>query len=72
MLKCFSIAVTFFVAFAILCGASTAWADAEHAPAGESPPCLDPLLLQDVAETERYVQGFPFADYERHVVPRPP
>ena len=61
-----------FIAFAVLCGASTAWADAECAPACESPPCLDPLLLQDVAETERYVQGFPYRHYERHVVPRPP
>ena len=41
-------------------------------PACASPPCLDPLLLLDAAETEKYVDAFPFADYEQHVVPRPP
>lgn len=50
-----------------------AWAeDALYAPACASPPCLDPLLLLDAAETEKYVEAFPFADYEQHVVPRPP
>ena len=72
MLKRFFIA-TAFAAFAILRGASPAWAEgAGHTPACASPPCLDPLLLRDAAETERYVEAFPFADYERHVVPRPP
>ena len=62
-----------FVALAILRGAPPAWAEgAEPTPACASPPCLDPLLLLDAAETERYVEAFPFADYERHVVPRPP
>ena len=60
-------------AFAILHGASPAWAEGTgRTPACTSPPCLDPLLLLDAAETERYVEAFPFADYERHVVPRPP
>ena len=61
-----------FAAFAVLCSASSAFAGAERTPACEQPPCLAPLLLQDVAETERYVQDFPFADHEQQVVPRPP
>lgn len=61
-----------FAAFAVLCGVSPAFAGAGRTPACEQPPCLAPLLLQDAAETERYVQDFPFADYERHLVPRPP
>ena len=62
-----------FVAFTVLRGASPTWAEgAGHTPACASPPCLDPLLLLDAAETEKYVEAFPFADYERHVVPRPP
>ena len=72
MLKRFLIAVA-FVAFAVLRGASPAWAEgAGYTPACASPPCLAPLLLRDAAETEKYVEAFPFADYERHVVPRPP
>ena len=72
MLKRFLIAAA-FVAFAVLRGASPAWAEgAEHPPACASPPCLAPLLLRDAAETEKYVEAFPFADYEQHVVPRPP
>lgn len=64
--------VTLFVGCAVLCGASPAWAAAERIPACDSPPCLAPLLLRDVDEMERYVEDFPFADYQRHVVPRPP
>ena len=72
MLKRFLIAAA-FVAFAVLRGASPAWAEgAGYTPACASPPCLAPLLLRDAAETEKYVEAFPFADYERHVVPRPP
>ena len=56
----------------ILRGASPTWAGgARHTPACASPPCLDPLLLLDAAETERHVEAFPFADYEQHVVRRP-
>ena len=58
--------------FAVPCGASPAQADAENTALCGSPPCLAPLLLQDADETERYVEDFPVADYERHVVPRPP
>ena len=66
MLKRLFIAAVTFAAFA------AAWGAAERVPACESPPCLDPLLLHDTEETERYVEGFPFADYEPHSVPRPP
>ena len=61
------------VAFAILPAAPPALAAGTvRTPACPSPPCLDPLLLLDAAETERYVAAFPFADYKQHVVPRPP
>ena len=78
MLKRRSIAAA-FVAFAVLCGACPAWAEGvggaagvERVPACASPPCLDPLLLLDAAETEKHIKAFPFDDYEQHVVPRPP
>ena len=61
-----------FVVFAVPWGASPVWAAAKRTPACESPPCLGPLLLQDTEATERYVDDFPFADYERHSVPRQP
>ena len=67
---------TAFVALAVLCGACPAWAEGvervERVPACASPPCLDPLLLLDAAETEKHIEAFPFDDYERHIVPRPP
>ena len=71
MLKRLLLAATLGV-FAVPCGASPAQADAGNAALCGSPPCLAPLLLQDADETERYVEDFPLADYERHVVPRPP
>ena len=62
-----------FIAFSTLRGTFPLGAEgAEPVPACTSPPCLDPLLLLDAAETEKYVEAFPFADYEQHVVPRPP
>ena len=45
-------------AFAVPRGTAPAWAAAERGPACASPPCLDPLLLQDAEETKRYVEGF--------------
>ena len=71
MLKRLFITAVTFATFAALWGAAPAWAAAEWAPTCESPPCLDPLL-QDEEETKRYVEGFPFADYELHRVSRPP
>ena len=71
MLKRLLIAVT-LGAFAVPYGVFLAQADAENTALCGSPPCLAPLLLRDVDETEKYVEDFPFADYERHVVPRPP
>ena len=69
--RLFIVAVT-FASLAGSWGASPTWAAAGRTPACESPPCLVPLLLQDAEETERFVEGFPSADYERHMVPRPP
>ena len=71
MLKRLLLAAT-LGAFAVPYGASPAQADAENTTLCGSPPCLAPLLLRDVDETEKYVADFPFADYEWHVVPRPP
>ena len=69
--RLFIVAAT-FASLAGSWGASPAWAAAGRTPACESPPCLAPLLLQDAEETERFVEGFPSADYEQHMVPRPP
>ena len=69
--RLFIIAVT-FATIAVPRDASPDWAAAERTPACESPPCLDPLLLQDAEETERFVEGFPSVDYEQYTTPRPP
>ena len=67
----------FALAVAVFCAMLHPLAAAQERPAGATmgvppQPRVEPLMLHDTDDTERYVSEFPFSKYEQHRVPKLP